>query len=82
MSAQLQKGKYRMEDVQKATILEGKQLLQTREVTTELGAAGIDEVDVEEFTELGISSTRSTGALSWMKEDTNGSNKWRSSPNW
>ena len=40
------------------------------EVTTKMGVAGIGKLDIEEFTELGISPLGSSGGTSWMKEDT------------
>ena len=70
MSAQLQEGKQSMEGIQEVVVAASEQLSQIKEGITNLGATAMDVLDVEEFTELGISPAGSSGASSWMQQDT------------
>ena len=70
MSAQPQEDEQPMEGIQEVAVAADEQVLQIEEGITNLGATTMDVLDVEEFTELGISPTRSSGASSWMQQDT------------
>ena len=67
MSAQPQKGEQLMEGIREVAVVASEQVSQIKESITNLGATAMDVLDVEEFTELEISPTGSSGASSWMQ---------------
>ena len=59
-----------MEGIQEVAVAASEQVSQIKEGITNLGAIAMDVLDVEEFIELGISPAGSSGASSWMQQDT------------
>ena len=70
MSAQPQESKQPMEGIQEVAVVASEQVSQIKKGITNLGATAMDVLDVEEFTEFGISPVGSNGASSWMQQDT------------